>query len=880
MTYLLTHKLGARLYATLTIAALLMSALPMQLPVAGAAAPDKVTVCHSTGSDSNPYISNQPAKSADVGGHDGHDGPVWYEGITGDWGDIIPPFEYLEGTTTVQYSGKNWTSEGQAIWENGCSIPSPKTVWLEISKAVYPGEFTGTLDNEDFAFHITGGGVDATVAHGEKIELPVGTYAVTESYTGSDPVGFDAEDWTAEWDGDICDLDDAITATEPGTLVVLDGDVGKYTEGNPGRCTVSNTFDPVPVLATDMTFELVKKFSGPVPDGYTADQFTFNIAGVASDIPLTARTDDEAYATITLAIGSYELTENGPLGFVPADWTIQWSGAGCEAVTATATTITIDPADLDKTNFGCRADNQWKPVVTDTCDDETALNYGEVGQCEYPPVTCDDPYALNYGETGACEYDQPNQCVPAEPGWADAVVSSNQGETKGAGAIADPKRTDPEAALGAADWSNGDSDGFFSLGFGGSIVVSFGPDGFVTDEEGNDISIHEATNGATYPEEKALVEVSQDGSAWYEVGTASNLTDVTTRVSYFDIATTGLAWIKYVRVTDTSDPSLHVPAADGFDLDAVDTTKTVCTEPENGGGNGNNDSDTYIIEGYVWHDDNENSEWDGFNDEEASTTEDQLTGWTVKIVNEGATLSYSTTTDPTGYYYFEVPAGTWTITEVLEDGWTLITPASGSHVVTVPEVLTQSFAERLFAMIIPTAHAAVLDVFGPFNFGNDFTGSGGGSTTGGGSTSTGGGSSSGGGGGSVRPVCEALDLSAANGLYTLTWETRRGDELSITQNGTEIYFTDTDADVDSGSALVTTDNADFVLTVSRGSRSDTCELSPEDGAGAPEGQVLGEQVSVVPLGAADAGAGGTSPQMPQINTLVAAFLRRTVKNEA
>lgn len=78
----------------------------------------KVTICHATDSHNNPYGMNQPNKSADVSGHDGHTGPIWYFGIDGKWGDIIPPFDYIGGS----YPGKNWTTEGQAIWQNGCNL--------------------------------------------------------------------------------------------------------------------------------------------------------------------------------------------------------------------------------------------------------------------------------------------------------------------------------------------------------------------------------------------------------------------------------------------------------------------------------------------------------------------------------------------------------------------------------------------------------------------------------------------------------------------------------------------------------------------------------------------------------------------------------------
>lgn len=85
---------------------------------------DKVTICHATASHSNPYTVNQPNKTADVQGHDGHNGPIWYSGITIVWGDIIPPFDYSGGS----YPGKNWTTEGQAIWNNDCEILPPEPV--------------------------------------------------------------------------------------------------------------------------------------------------------------------------------------------------------------------------------------------------------------------------------------------------------------------------------------------------------------------------------------------------------------------------------------------------------------------------------------------------------------------------------------------------------------------------------------------------------------------------------------------------------------------------------------------------------------------------------------------------------------------------------
>jgi|GEM_PF-994088 len=92
----------------------------------------KVTICHRTDSVTNPY-TNPTVDMSSVDGNAGNDngqgdhllehtGPVFQVGFTHDdtWGDIIPP---LPGVTT----GLNWTAEGQAIWNNGCNLPTQAT---------------------------------------------------------------------------------------------------------------------------------------------------------------------------------------------------------------------------------------------------------------------------------------------------------------------------------------------------------------------------------------------------------------------------------------------------------------------------------------------------------------------------------------------------------------------------------------------------------------------------------------------------------------------------------------------------------------------------------------------------------------------------------
>jgi hypothetical protein len=89
----------------------------------------KVTICHRTNSDSNPYTVitvDYSAANGSLGNgnndHTGHTGPPWSPGLKAShtkWGDIIPPYTYSAGT----FPGMNWDAQGQAIYAAGCGIP-------------------------------------------------------------------------------------------------------------------------------------------------------------------------------------------------------------------------------------------------------------------------------------------------------------------------------------------------------------------------------------------------------------------------------------------------------------------------------------------------------------------------------------------------------------------------------------------------------------------------------------------------------------------------------------------------------------------------------------------------------------------------------------
>lgn len=316
-----------------------------------------------------------------------------------------------------------------------------------------------------------------------------------------------------------------------------------------------------------------------------------------------------------------------------------------------------------------------------------------------------------------------------------------------------------------------------------------------------------------------------------------------------------------VNLTDTATRSISTNTTFTLDIVGNDSATSSCSvlvtvSPDAGSG------PTYQVEGYVWEDANENDIWDG-NDDEVSDEETQtdpespMAGWTVTASNGTQTLS--TTTDQNGYYYFNVPAGTWTISETLKDEYEQTFPNdNGSHQVVVPAATagaqSTSFFAAVYDFLIPTAHAQAAPVFGPFNFGVVFVGP---------STPTGGG----GGGGSPTPRCLLFEGDVNGEDIQLEWETRDGRDLKIERNGVEIFDTSISSEVDDGTFATTFSGATvFELTVWRTTRSDTCSFEIGDSAGAgaggdsatPTPLILGEQVTAVPYGGAGAGAGGAS----------------------
>jgi hypothetical protein len=134
---------------------------------------NKVTLCHATSSDTNPYVKITVAAASAYNGHyKSHDA------------DIIPSFEYKGNT----YS-KNWDTENREIFENGCK----DIVVTEMPEPVVRSEkpnSTNSRGRSAIKNRPMTTGVDHCYDHqrNKKIESKSGTYTLNGV--------------TAEWSGD------------------------------------------------------------------------------------------------------------------------------------------------------------------------------------------------------------------------------------------------------------------------------------------------------------------------------------------------------------------------------------------------------------------------------------------------------------------------------------------------------------------------------------------------------------------------------------------------------------------------------------------------------------------------------------------------------
>ena len=169
------------------------------------------------------------------------------------------------------------------------------------------------------------------------------------------------------------------------------------------------------------------------------------------------------------------------------------------------------------------------------------------------------------------------QCVAqCEP---DSVLYVSQGTRKDGNAV-DANRSIPGRATGTPE--DDDTYNFFTLGTGGTITL-FYSQGCLYDQQGYDFRVVETSFGdpacRRYPE-SAHIEVSMDDVTYYSI-------DSICLDGMVDFSGTGLAYIKYIRITDVSK-LFGGDAMDYYDVDGVEcinnagALRTAPKDPSNG----------------------------------------------------------------------------------------------------------------------------------------------------------------------------------------------------------------------------------------------------------------------------------------------------------
>lgn len=149
--------------------------------------------------------------------------------------------------------------------------------------------------------------------------------------------------------------------------------------------------------------------------------------------------------------------------------------------------------------------------------------------------------------------------------FAFTVQQTSQGLTNVGGPVA-PNRSNPAWTLGAPD--GGPLGTFYSLGFGGSMALSFGG------PFGGHVTVWETTYGNVpeYPESVAVyvgAGPSAVAATYWHVGDLLNLNSGTPMSLAAVNGVSGLSAYDFVRLVDISNPAAVPIGGDGFDVDAV-----------------------------------------------------------------------------------------------------------------------------------------------------------------------------------------------------------------------------------------------------------------------------------------------------------------------
>jgi len=479
----------------------------------------KVTLCHRTNSEQNPYVVITVDKAGVFKtGHDSHDeGGVYRSGdkARGErWGDIIPPFAYYaspqdqrDGTVSA-YEGLNWTAEGQAVYNNGCAPTPPPPgeekqeptgVLVEGRCIEEDGSFVvnGRFDSKDYPGTVwrlalsTGDTVALTGSpFQETIDAPAGT-RVTLQFAkdgrtwevADDPVTVtecppDEEvpnrgDYSA-----VCDADGAVVtigdlqsgegvtwvlrvngAEQPvteGQVVQVPGEASLALISVQGRTKTVEKSSTAPAACPEQG--TVDKTSSPAPGTVVAPGSTIDYTVTVTNIGQVPLTDEQVVDTLP----SFVTAQGSPSddGVVSADgrtitWTVTVAPAASKTFTYTGLVGESVPAGTTLVNSVTFLDQRDETEHTVGARDLTVVKSVDQAVAEVGQTLT---YTLTVTATGSLP--QTNVVVTDRIPAGTSYVTGSVGCTGGCPAA-------PTVADGVVTWSLG------GMAAGTSRTVSF-----------------------------------------------------------------------------------------------------------------------------------------------------------------------------------------------------------------------------------------------------------------------------------------------------------------------------------------------------------------------------------------------------------------------
>ncbi|AHM59698.1 bacterial ig-like domain-containing protein [Flammeovirgaceae bacterium 311] len=165
--------------------------------------------------------------------------------------------------------------------------------------------------------------------------------------------------------------------------------------------------------------------------------------------------------------------------------------------------------------------------------------------------------------------------------YATRVVSFTQGPRADNRGVIDPLRSIPLRALGAPQEDKNHS--FVSLGFGGELVLELGSDLYDDGTTAPDLMVVETTWGWAHRPcydgkgagtlETMMMHVSANGEDWVQVP-GNFCRNVKVDISPVTGEGEGmLPYVRYIRITDTSNPADFNRSANGYDVDGIITCR-------------------------------------------------------------------------------------------------------------------------------------------------------------------------------------------------------------------------------------------------------------------------------------------------------------------